>query len=296
MARKLRSPADRLILLVARHRDRATVRKIARSHLTGAEFEQAKQDTAGLVRWEWIYQMSRQTRYGVPRRSRRASLTARLTHAGLWRAARLGVPYDPSLTDSVLAETDKPAPHSRAEKKLLAEQESYKADALEYRRQLAARQTAKDAREKRALAGPRRKRSARHYERLAAFLATRKKLSAFPSQTELTAAGKMLSSPSAPRPAVGSTTWRPELSRPPEPAVQRPTAQPLSDYELYIRDVYSTPQVRSQEPPPDSRKEILDRAKRLGYPTRHEVGREFQVMYESRWIPATEWEMFVPEK
>ena len=295
--KKLKSPADRLILLVVRHRERSTVRNMARSHLTGAEFEQAKRDTAGLVTWEWIYQMSRQTRYGVARRSRRTSLTARLTRAGLWRAARLGVPYDPSLTDAVIAKNDKPAPYSRAEKELLAEQAGYKADALEYRRQLAARKTAKDALEKAALAAPRRKRSARHYQRLAAFLATRKKLPAFRSQPELSAAGKIPSPASVASPPIGSTTWRPELSRPPEPpkpAAQRSQPAP-SNYDEYIAQNYGR-YSRPQKPPPDFRKEILERAKGLGYPTRNEVGHPMEIMYESRWIPAQEWERYVPEK
>ena len=105
--------------------------------------------------------------------SRKASTTARLTKAGIWRAAQLGVPYSPGLVDTLIAESEKPAPHSRAEKQRVAEIDALVADGQEYRRQIAARKTAKDDAAKAALVGPRRKRSARHYEKLNKFLVSR---------------------------------------------------------------------------------------------------------------------------
>ena len=94
MSKKPKSLADRLILLVARLGERATVQNITGRHLVGAEFKQAKQDAAALVVWEPIYQM-RQRRPGWgAQRSRKASTTAKLTKAGIWRAAQLGVLRD----------------------------------------------------------------------------------------------------------------------------------------------------------------------------------------------------------
>jgi len=72
-----------------------------------------------------------------------------------------------------------------------------------------------------------------------------------------------------------------------------PPAQPFSDYEQYIRDSYPAP-VRT-EIPPDHRREILTRAERLGYPTRNQAGNEFEIMFESRWIPAQDWDRLVPD-
>ena len=139
MSKNLKSLADRLILLVARLGERATVQNITGRHLVGAEFKQAKQDAAALVVWEPVYQM-RQRRPGwAPQRSRKASTTARLTKAGIWRAAQLGVPYSPGLVDTLIAESEKPAPHSRAEKQREAETAALVADGKEYRRQIAAR-------------------------------------------------------------------------------------------------------------------------------------------------------------
>jgi hypothetical protein len=173
MSKNLKSLADRLILLVARLGERATVQNITGRHLVGVEFEQAKQDAKGLVVWEPVYQMRRRRPGWPPQRSRKASTTARLTKAGIWRAAALGVPYSPPLVDALIAEKDRPAPHSRAEKQREAETAALVADGKEYRRQIAARKTAKDEAAKAALVGPRRKRSPRHYEKLNKFLVSR---------------------------------------------------------------------------------------------------------------------------
>jgi hypothetical protein len=173
MSKNLKSLADRLILLVARLGERATVQNITGRHLVGVEFEQAKQDAAALVVWEPVYQM-RQRRPGLaPQRSRKASTTAKLTKAGIWRAAALGVPFSPGLVDTLIAESEKPAAHSRAEKQREAATAALVADGEEYRRQIAARKTAKDEAAKAALVGPRRKRSPRHYEKLNKFLVSR---------------------------------------------------------------------------------------------------------------------------
>ncbi len=173
MSKNLKSLADRLILLVARLGERATVQNITGRHLVGAEFEQAKQDAKDLVVWEPVYQM-RQRRPGWGKqRSRKASTTARLTKAGIWRAAALGVPYSPGLVDALIAESEKPALHSRVEKQRQVETAALIADGKEFRRQIAARKTAKDEAEKALLAAPRRKRSPRHYEKLNKFLVSR---------------------------------------------------------------------------------------------------------------------------
>ena len=110
MSKNLKSLADRLILLVARLGERATVQNITGRHLVGAEFKQAKQDAAALVVWEPVYQMRKRRPGSAPQRSRKASTTARLTKAGIWRAAQLGVPYSPGLVDALIAESEKPAP------------------------------------------------------------------------------------------------------------------------------------------------------------------------------------------
>ena len=173
MSKNLKSLADRLILLVARLGERATVQNITGRHLVGVEFKRAKQDAKDLVVWEPVYQMRRRRPGWAPQRSRKASTTARLTKAGIWRAAQLGVPYSPGLVDALIAESEKPAPHSRAEKQREVETAALVADGKEYRRQIAARKTAKDEAAKAALVGPRRKRSPRHYEKLNKFLVSR---------------------------------------------------------------------------------------------------------------------------
>jgi hypothetical protein len=173
MSKNLKSLADRLILLVTCLGERATVQNITGRHLVGVEFEQAKQDAKGLVVWEPVYQIRRRRPGWAPQRSRKASTTARLTKAGIWRAAQLGVPYSPALVDTLVAECEKPAPQSRAEKHRAAEIDALVADGQEFRRQIAARKTAKDEAAKAALVGPRRKRSPRHYEKLNKFLVSR---------------------------------------------------------------------------------------------------------------------------
>ena len=173
MSKNLKSLADRLILLVARLGERATVQNITGRHLVGIEFKRAKQDAKDLVVWEPVYQMRRRRPGWALQCSRKASTTARLTKAGIWRAAQLGVPYSPGLVDTLIAESEKPAPHSRAEKQRVAEIDALVADGQEYRRQIAARKTAKDEAAKAALVGPRRKRSPRHYEKLNKFLVSR---------------------------------------------------------------------------------------------------------------------------
>ena len=84
-----------------------------------------------------------------------------------------GVPYSHNLVATLIAEKDRPTPHSRSEKQRDAETAALVADGEEFRHQIAARKTAKDAAEKARLVGPRRKRTARHYEKLNKFLASR---------------------------------------------------------------------------------------------------------------------------
>jgi hypothetical protein len=218
MSKNPKSLADRLILLVACLGERATVQNITGRHLVGVEFEQAKQDAKDLVVWEQIHQM-RQRRPGWGAQcSRKASTTARLTKAGIWRAAALGVPYSPGLVDALIAESEKPAPHSRAEKQREAETAALIADGKEYRRQIAARKTAKDEAAKAALVGPRRKRSARHYEKLNKFLVSRgmqpTKVSAFGNGLTLRQPDAKIPSPAL-RPIAAPI---PSQTRPPQPA------------------------------------------------------------------------------
>jgi hypothetical protein len=173
MSKRPKSLSDRLILLVARLGERATVHNITGWHLTGAALQQAKVDAEGLVKWEEVYQTRFVGRHNLARRSQKPSLTAVLTKAGIWRAAQLGVPYRHDLVATLLAQKDHPTPHSRSEKEHAAETAALVEDGREYRRQLAARKTAKDAAEKARLVGPRRKRSAHHYAELNKFLASR---------------------------------------------------------------------------------------------------------------------------
>ena len=236
MSKNLKSLADRLILLVARLGERATVQNITGRHLVGVEFEQAKQDAKGLVVWEQIYQM-RQRRPGwAPQRSRKASTTARLTKAGIWRAAQLGVPYSPALVDSLIAESEKPAPHSRAERQREVETAALVADGKEYRRQIAARKTAKDEAEKAVLAAPRRKRSPRHYEKLNKFLVSRgmqpAKVPAFGNGSTFRQTDAKIPSPeSAPRPTA----------TPAEHRVQAPPASRPRTFEDDLNEIQNRP-------------------------------------------------------
>ena len=59
---KGQSPGDRLILMVAKHRENATLRKLAHSRMSGAVLEEAKRQTAGLVVFEPIYHNGRRSR------------------------------------------------------------------------------------------------------------------------------------------------------------------------------------------------------------------------------------------
>ena len=242
MSKNLKSLADRLILLVVRLGERATVQNITGRHLVGVEFERAKQDAKGLVVWEQIYQM-RQRRQGLaPRRSRKASTTARLTKAGIWRAAQLGVPYSPGLVDGLIAEKDRPTPHSRSEKQREAETAALVADGKEYRRQNAARKTAKDEAEKALLAAPRRKRSARHYEKLNKFLVSRgmqpTKVSAFGN-------GMALRQPDAFKPTVPAAQASVYVA----PARPLMPAQPKEEsYAAYLDRIQNRPLAAIQQP------------------------------------------------
>src|SRR5271156_6203563 len=121
MSKRPKSLSDRLILLVARLGERATVHNITGWHLTGAALQQAKVDAEGLVKWEEVYQTRFVGRHNLARRSQKPSLTAVLTKAGIWRAAQLGVPYRHDLVATLLAQKDHPTPHSRSEKEHAAE-------------------------------------------------------------------------------------------------------------------------------------------------------------------------------
>ena len=201
-------------MLVARLGERATVQNITGRHLVGAEFKQAKQDAAALVVWEPVYQMRKRRPGSAPQRSRKASTTARLTKAGIWRAAQLGVPYSPGLVDALIAESEKPAPHSRAEKQSEVETAALVATGRSIVARSPPGKTAKDDAAKAALVGPRRKRSPRHYEKLNKFLVSRgmqpTKVSAFGNGLTLRQPEAKIPSP-APRP-IAAPVHRQQLT------------------------------------------------------------------------------------
>jgi hypothetical protein len=170
--KKLKSPGDRLILIICRHRPAATKREIARAHLTGADLEQAKLETVGLVEYEQIHRKG----------SRKRSWTARLTQRGIWQAIRLTTGYDPALAAAALAAVDIKAVLARLEAErnsLAVELAGYRHDAEAYR----AQQKRSKALERKSwemiakvqdiLSRPRHKLSARHYARLEKFLESR---------------------------------------------------------------------------------------------------------------------------
>jgi hypothetical protein len=276
MSKNPKSLADRLILLVARLGERATVQNITGRHLVAVEFEQAKQDAKAHVVWEQIHQMRQRRPPWGAQRSRKASTTARLTKAGIWRAAQLGVPYSPALVDALIAECEKPAPHSRAEKQREVETAALVADGKEYRRQIAARKTAKDEAAKAALVGPRRKRSPRHYEKLNKFLVSRgmqpTKVSAFGNGLTLRQPG------GTPQPAP---PVRP--APPPEHRVQVTPAQPADDFTRdYVkmqrdlagigepsRGFDNNPKPLDRAPTGETREEVMARAQADGCVTQH---------------------------
>ena len=278
MSKNLKSLADRLILLVARLGERATVQNITGRHLVGLEFEQAKQDAKGLVVWEPVYQMRRRRPGSAPQRSRKASTTARLTKAGIWRAAQLGVPYSPGLVDTLVGESEKPLPHSRVEKQREVEIAALVSDGKEYRRQIAARKTAKDEAAKAALVGPRRKRSPRHYEKLNKFLVSRgmqpTKVSAFgngltlrqPEQfkTTTTNGGAAVAAYAAQSPKASGYRPSPVAIAPTDPTEPATPARPLPEYDFAreLADIQGRKLVGIGEPSRgfDNNPKALDRA------------------------------------
>jgi len=275
MSKNPKSFADRLILLVARLGERATVQNITGRHLVGVEFEQAKQDAKGHVVWEQIHQMRQRRPAWGAQRSRKASTTARLTKAGIWRAAQLGVPYSPALVDALIAECEKPAPHSRAEKQREAETAALVADGKEYRRQIAARKTAKDEAEKALLAAPRRKRSARHYEKLNKFLVSRGM-----QPTKVPALGNGLTL----RQSDAKIQAEIRLAPAPEHRVQLTPAAPADDYYTSgmraqsqalstihesNRGYDNSPKAEPTAPTGETRSQVMERARANGCVTTH---------------------------
>jgi hypothetical protein len=278
MSKNPKSFADRLILLVARLGERATVQNITGRHLVGVEFEQAKQDAKAHVVWEQIHQMRQRRPAWGAQRSRKASTTARLTKAGIWRAAALGVPYSPGLVDALIAESEKPAPHSRAEKQREAETAALVADGKEYRRQIAARKTAKDEAAKATLVGPRRKRSARHYEKLNKFLVSRgmqpTKVSAFGNGLTLRQSDAKIPSPASAAPASRSIAPPAEHRVQVTPATRARTfaddlaaiqGSQLVGFGEPVRGFDNNPKPQVRTPQGESRSEVVIRAKASGH-------------------------------
>jgi hypothetical protein len=93
MAKYRRTPGERLIRIILKHRSNATLRQIAWGGLRGEEFETAKRLTKDLVVFEPTYRSGKQ----------QASKTARLTAAGVWEAIRMSEVYDPTLIAAALA-------------------------------------------------------------------------------------------------------------------------------------------------------------------------------------------------
>jgi hypothetical protein len=275
-------PADRLIRIIVRRRGAATLREITRAHLTGADFEEAKRETACLVVFEPTYQNGR----------RKRSLTARLTQQGVWQAIRLTRGYDPALAVSALAATDIKALLDRLEAErnpLAVEIAGFRADAMEYRRQLAARKTAKNEYEKALLVAPKRKRSARHYERLAKFLESKKQPAFGLRVPEVSAKACETSEATAP------------IN--PKPTFKQPTQTPQEEYLAMLaqqnrivaeaagfrRQSYVPKDCLPAEPSTtttgESRIDIIRRANIAGFPTRG--GRE--IMLNSEWVSCEKW-------
>jgi hypothetical protein len=288
--KKLKSPGDRLILIICRHRPAATKREIARAHLTGADLDQAKRETVGLVEFEPIHRKG----------SHKRSQAARLTQRGIWQAIRLTSGYDPALASAALAAIDIKAVLARLEAErnpLAVELAGYRHDAEAYR----AQQKRSEALERKAwemiekvqeiLSRPRHKLNPRHYARLEKFLESRglKPLSSKPAVGQAQPIPGRIAGRSDVSPAPITVPCRPEPSVTLAPL-------PLTPQEEYIKTLAFQSRVleereRKKYNPPDERVAIIARANVAGYPTRG--GRE--VMYESRWIPCEEWNRLVPE-
>ena len=93
MAKHSRTPGERLIRIILKHRSNATARQIAWGGLRGGDLEDAKRQTKNLVVFEPTYRNGKQ----------QASETARLTDRGVWEAIRLSEVYDPTLLAATLA-------------------------------------------------------------------------------------------------------------------------------------------------------------------------------------------------
>ena len=93
MVKRSRTPRERLIRIVLKHRGNATLRQIAWGGLRGEALEEAKRQTKDLVVFEPTYRNGKQ----------QASQTARLTDRGVWEAIRMSEIYDPSLIAAALA-------------------------------------------------------------------------------------------------------------------------------------------------------------------------------------------------
>jgi hypothetical protein len=93
MVKRSRTPGERLIRIILKHRGNATARQIAWGGLRGEDLERAKRLTKDLVVFEPTYRNGKQ----------QASKTARLTDRGVWEAIRLSEVYDPALAAAALA-------------------------------------------------------------------------------------------------------------------------------------------------------------------------------------------------
>jgi hypothetical protein len=307
--KKRKSPGDRLILMVAKHRENATLRKLAHSRMSGTLLEQAKAETAGLVVFEPIYHNGRRSR----------SQAARLTQRGIWQAIRLTRGYDPALAAAALATTDIKAVLARLEAEgnpLAVEIADDRADAAAWRAQEKRSKVLERAqwelveKVRDILALPPSRVNPRKRAKLNEFLAS---LGLKPAAPALAAplpgltlrippAGKIPSRTDVAPQAIGrSASHRPAQA--PKEVCSFCAGFPKSEVQPHDCNLYMVPvdcahwlrtgqTVRTRQGNvPDPRVAIITRANIAGYPTR--AGRE--VMIESKWVSAEEWNRLVPE-
>jgi hypothetical protein len=323
--KKHKTAGDRLILMIARHKDNATLRTLAHSRMSGALLELARRETVGDVVFEQTYRNGRRSR----------SLTARLTAHGIWRAIRLTTGYDPALATATLAAADIKALLARLEAErnpLAVELAGYKEDAMAYR----AQQKRSGALERRAwelipkvqeiLALPPRKISARKRAKLNRFLESHGLKPAAPiaepSRTLLsptyevpgirprqdTAPAPLIRPTPVLQPTVGNQTEEPGLAKPSRAPREEciiceggkyKDVLPAHDCTLNTRPLSMTPRaVRQQEnaaagdPTGSPIERIKAKAIRKGY---GDAIKSNGILYDSRVIDFCDWDARIPD-
>jgi hypothetical protein len=316
MSKRRKSPGDRLILIICGRHGSATLREIARAHLTGADFDQAKVETAGLVVFEPTYQNGRRSR----------SLTARLTARGIWQAIRLTRGYDEALAIATLAAADVKALLARLEQEknpLALELAANRADAEAYR----AQQKRSEALERKAwetiekvqeiLALPPRKISAKKRAKLAKFLESHGvKLKAPIVEAPRAFLSPTYSGDPAKLNPIPSSTESTDTAAPAVPPMARPAGAPREFCPICDNGKYdwrqgecpqhdcgvtgraivgqpsrqTIPGAARKSQSEDPRTPLIERIKKAGYQTRGN-----HVLYNNeRYIEAEEWARLNP--